>query len=122
MKSIFSSVFLKFQKKKDKLNIFFSHLVVITIILFAVFPFYWIIVCTLKSQKQLYTRTPNFFPWPLTLNHYLIALKNPRFMLPFRNSFLIAILASIVVVLIASFGAYSLARYKYNLTFANRKN
>lgn len=113
MKSVFSSGFLKFQKGVGKLNIFFSHLIVIIIILFAVFPFYWTIVCTLKGQKQLYTRTPNLFPWPLTFDRFLIVLKNPRFILPFRNSFLIAIIASILVVLIASFGAYSLARYKY---------
>ena len=96
-----------------KVNLGLSHFVIIVILVFSTFPFYWTLVCTLKTSSQLYTRTPNFFPWPLTLRNLAYAFANPKFLIPFRNSVLMGILTAIIVVVLASLGGYSLARYKY---------
>src|SRR5260370_21141594 len=44
-------------------------------LVFALFPFYWIAITSLKSNQELYTRkvTPLIVPYP-TLKHYLALL------------------------------------------------
>src|SRR6202011_4632315 len=66
------------------------HVAVLAILTFAVFPFYWAVVSTLKPTTELYTLTPTFLPNTWTLDNYLWATNQDTFLLTLRNSVIVA--------------------------------
>lgn len=89
------------------------HLAVLLILLFAVFPFYWAVVSTLKPSTELYTLTPAFIPQTWTLDNYVWALNQDTFILTLRNSVFVACTTAVVSVVITSMMGYSLARLRF---------
>jgi multiple sugar transport system permease protein len=89
------------------------HLAVWLILLFAVFPFYWALVSTLKPTTELYTLTPTFLPQTWTLDNFVWATSQDTFLLTLRNSVLVAVSTAVVSVIITSMMGYSLARIRF---------
>ena len=89
------------------------HVAVLVILMFAVFPFYWAVVSTLKPTTELYTLTPTFLPITWTLDNYLWAISQDTFLLTLRNSVIVACSTAIVSVVITSMMGYSLARLRF---------
>lgn len=93
----------------------FTHAVIWLFLAFAIFPFYWAIVSTLKPFDQLYTLTPTFWPQHATLANYRALLHQGVFTQTLRNSLIVSIITPIVSIIITSMTAYSLARFRYRL-------
>lgn len=89
------------------------HIAVIALLVFAVFPFYWALVSTLKPSTQLYTQTPTFLPQTWTLENYLWAFSQDTFIGTMKNSVIVAVLTPIFSVVLTSMMGYSLARFQY---------
>ena len=107
------NTFLQSQKRLNFISGFFSHFILIIFSIWIIFPFYWILVSTLKTQGDLFSRVPIFFTIKLTFVNYLKVFNDPEFMIPFRNSIIFGVVTSLIVVIVASIGAYSLAKIKY---------
>jgi multiple sugar transport system permease protein len=89
------------------------HIAVWVILLFAIFPFYWALVSTLKPSTELYTLTPTFLPITWTGDNYLWAISQDTFVLTLKNSVVVGIITSLVSVTLTSMMGYSLARMHY---------
>jgi len=89
------------------------HIAVWGILLFAIFPFYWALVSTLKPSTELYTLTPTFLPITWTGDNYLWAISQDTFVLTLKNSVVVGIITSLVSVTLTSMMGYSLARMHY---------
>jgi len=82
-------------------------------LLFAMFPFYWLFVTSIKTEKEVYSFPVDYFPKRPTLINYVNVWMNSRFPRYFLNSGVVALVSSVTVTFIAIFGAYSLARYNF---------
>jgi len=82
-------------------------------LLFAMFPFYWLFVTSIKTEKEVYSFPVDYFPKRPTLINYVNVWMNSRFPRYFLNSGTVALVSSVIVTFIAIFGAYSLARYNF---------
>jgi len=81
--------------------------------LLAVAPIMWGFLSSLKRQVNVVLYPPQWFPNPLTLEHYWILLTErgiPRF---FLNSAVLAVGTILLVLTVAAPGAYAAARYKF---------
>jgi multiple sugar transport system permease protein len=85
-------------------------LAIIAIIIFCLFPFYWLINVSLKTGDQL--SSASVFPREPTLSNYESIFRNSDFTNGLRNSAIVAFTTTILALVIGSFCAYALARLK----------
>lgn len=88
------------------------HVVVLTGALFFSFPFYWLIITSLKTDAQLFIWPPALIPSPVELKHYGEALQAVPLVRYFGNSLYLAVLNVVGVLISCSLVAYAFARYK----------
>jgi multiple sugar transport system permease protein len=84
-----------------------------TIVLAVVFPLIWMIVTSVKPQAELFSIPPTLMPETTTFEHYRRLLTDTPFPQFFRNSMILAVTTTVVVVMLGTLGAYSLVRFKY---------
>ncbi|MCC6457794.1 MAG: ABC transporter permease subunit [Caldilineaceae bacterium] len=80
---------------------------------FVLFPFYWILITSFKSDLQISQRTSIFWPGPWTTEQFYSLFYEQPFTVWFTNSTIVAISTTALSVLIAALGAYALARLKF---------
>ena len=82
-------------------------------LLFILFPFYWCINTSLKSQKEIVSRTVNYWPASASFDNYVRAWKNVGFSKYFLNSVIIAVTVMLCIIIIAILMAYAMTRFKF---------
>jgi raffinose/stachyose/melibiose transport system permease protein len=79
-----------------------------------IYPFFWVIVNSFKEKRYIRSDT---FALPLgemfTLDNYHTAFERVDILGAYRNSLIISITVTAVVVLLAGFAAYAMARYRF---------
>lgn len=83
------------------------------LILVAAFPLLWMISTSLKPESELFVYPPTFLPAKPTFEHFRRLLFETPFLVYFRNSVLVALGTVALVMVVATLGAYSLARFRY---------
>lgn len=83
---------------------------VFAVMAFSLVPFYWLINTSLKAGASL--GAGELFPSDPTLENYAVALQDADFLLSLRNSVIVAVSATTVAMVFASFAAYALARLR----------
>src|SRR5262245_38766823 len=78
------------------------------LVVFALFPCYWMLVSSLRPQQELFTVPPRLLPGTLTIHWYEVVLSATRMPRYFLNSAVISTASMIVSLAIATLGAYSL--------------
>ncbi|MBC7109040.1 MAG: carbohydrate ABC transporter permease [Methanomassiliicoccales archaeon] len=83
-------------------------------ILFASFPFYWMLLTSFKSDIELYNlRTNPFIIIKPTLQHYSYLFAHTNFVRWLLNTFLVCSISTLFSVLISTFAGYALARLRF---------
>jgi multiple sugar transport system permease protein len=77
------------------------------------FPLYWIVITSLKPQKDIFSFPLKYWPTHLTFENYVNVFKISKFHIYIGNSLLVSIISASIVLIIAILGAYVLARYKF---------
>jgi multiple sugar transport system permease protein len=85
-------------------------IVIAAIVVFCLFPFYWLINISLKTGNDLLSSS--LFPPNPTLDNYRSIFKNPDFTKALRNSAVVALSTTVLALMVGSFCAYALARLK----------
>ena len=75
------------------------------------FPIYWMLVASVTPEARLFEARP-LFPAAITLDHYRALFDARDFLIPIRNSLIVAALTTTVVVPVAALCAYALARMR----------
>ena len=89
----------------------FRYFVLLIAVLVAVFPYIWVLMSSLKPDRQLMTIPPSFSFTP-TLKYYQLILKDE--LLPhLYNTVIIAFISTTIAVAISSLAGYGLTRFKY---------
>jgi multiple sugar transport system permease protein len=82
------------------------------------FPFYWMVSSSFKSQAEIGGREPTYIPSELRLDAYqeLFDPNNPNYQnfgRAIRNSIILAVPTSLIAVILSTLGAYSIARLRF---------
>ncbi len=91
------------------------HVLLVPFLIFALFPFYHMLLTSLKQDRELYDR----FAVPLaikqgpTLEHYTKLLRETEFLTWTKNSLMVTVLATTASVIIGTVAAYALSRLKF---------
>jgi multiple sugar transport system permease protein len=88
---------------------------VLAIIVFCLFPFYWLINVSLKTGSDL--SESSLFPPNPTLDNYDSIFKNGDFTSALRNSVIVTSITTLLALIVGSFAAYALARLRFPRKF-----
>jgi len=77
------------------------------------FPFYWMIASSMKNLTELFGRDPTFFPSRIHLEAYRLLFLEMDFGRNVANTALVATFTSLLAVIMASLGAYAVARLRF---------
>jgi multiple sugar transport system permease protein len=77
-----------------------------------VFPVYWLVLTSLKQQRDFFTSPPIFFTSNLTLEHYRAVLGDPLNRRYFVNTSIVAVATTVFATLAGTLAAYTLARIR----------
>jgi trehalose/maltose transport system permease protein len=88
----------------------YMWLAVAAIVVFCLFPFYWLINISLKTGPDL--SSSSVYPPHPTLDNYQSIFQNSDFTHALRNSAIVASVTTVLALIVGSFCAYSLARLR----------
>ncbi|MBP1990630.1 carbohydrate ABC transporter permease [Paenibacillus eucommiae] len=94
------------------------YICAVLISLFAVSPFLWMIITSLKSQTEIYSNPVSYFPKQINLEGYKGMLNpnadsNLNFMKWFYNTTIVSLLTTVFSIVISALGGYSMSRFRY---------
>jgi multiple sugar transport system permease protein len=83
----------------------------------AMFPFYWVLTTSIKYSRDHFVRPPILVPTDVTLDHYKflfqLGVRSTIDIGPYlKNSFIIAFMNMVIVVVLSVPAAYAFARYR----------
>ena len=82
-----------------------------TLLAALLFPMYWMVAASLTAEARLFD-APSLVPLALSLDHYRALFDERDFLIPIRNSLVVAGAATLVAVPVAVICAYALARLR----------
>ena len=88
---------------------FITYAILIIIALSCIFPVFWMVSCSLKTQEEVFTKM-NLFPEKWYIANYAIAWVKANFGNYFLNSAIYTVTGVIGVVFLSSLAAYGFAR------------
>lgn len=90
-----------------------AYAVLVTLLVLVVFPFYWMIVTSFKSEDQMRSLTSMFWPQPFAVENYDQLVKKTEFVSWYGNIIIVSVSSTLVAISIGTLGAYALARLKF---------
>lgn len=84
--------------------------VILGILVFTIFPIYWMIVTSLKPTGMIMTYPP-VFRFGLTFDHYKYVFENADFLHYIKNTLIATIGSVFIVIVCGTLASYSFARY-----------
>jgi ABC-type glycerol-3-phosphate transport system permease component len=101
---------------RKKVSIIISYLILIVMSIFVLFPFLWIFITSLKSDKDMFAIPPVWIPNPITLKNYADVLKEGDFQSYMKNSLVVAIVSTALAMIIGTPSAYGFAKYRFKFS------
>lgn len=86
------------------------YALILLVVGFFFFPIFWMLLTSIKPEEAIMVSPPRFFFEP-TLENYRHALVDKNFLFFIKNTLIISVLSTAIVVAIGSLAAYSFARY-----------
>lgn len=91
----------------------FGLIFLVICLIVALFPIYWMINTSFKTDYEIYGKTPTLYPHQFSLAAYQHLLTKTNFLSGMRNSLIVSSIVSLFSIFIAYPTAYTLARIKF---------
>jgi multiple sugar transport system permease protein len=101
------------RSQRERLGVVLRMLLLLPLLFFVLFPFYWIIITSFKTDLQIQQYSSIFWPNPWTIEQFQTLLTKTPYLLWFRNTVFVATTSTAVSVALAALAGYALARLKF---------
>ena len=101
------------KRKHPFKRVFLLILPLALILAFLLFPYYWTLVTSLKPSQELYSARVIYWPAQPTLNAYAQLFGQFNFLKPMWNSFVVAMITTVLSLTVSMLAAYSFSRFRY---------
>jgi multiple sugar transport system permease protein len=99
--------------QRAQLGVVARSLAILPLLFFVLFPFYWIIITSFKTDLQIQQYASIFWPEPWTLEQFKTLLQKTPYLTWFRNTVIVATSSTVLSVALAALAGYALARLKF---------
>jgi multiple sugar transport system permease protein len=97
-------------EQREKIQMSLRMLALVPIMIFVLFPFYWVFVTSFKTTPQISARTSIFWPDPVTFEQFRSLLQDTPFLVWFGNSILVGVVSTAISVVFAALAAALIVR------------
>lgn len=97
---------------KEKRRAFINSVIAAIIAIAFLFPIYWLVQISFKSDAETFGKVLSYFPREFTVQPWLENLRDATFLLSLRNSFINAFLTMGIALLLGVPAAYGMGRFK----------
>lgn len=101
------------KKRKVPVGRILFWIVVGIIIVYLLFPFYWVVKTSLTPDAHLYDTPVQYFPTNPTLDHYGNVFANGNFVKALLNSTIVGASVTVLSLAIGASAAYAIARFAF---------
>jgi trehalose/maltose transport system permease protein len=88
-------------------------MLIVFIFVYMLFPFYWALNSSLKTEAELQKTPATFWPDNPTMINYKAVFQNDKFTRGLLNSTIVATSATVLCLLTGSFGAFALGKLRF---------
>ena len=99
--------------QRERLGTWMRLLLLLPLLLFVLFPFYWIFITSFKTDLQIQQFASIYWPRPWTFQQVRDLLFDTPFLIWFRNTVIVATVSTAISVVLSALAAYALARFKF---------
>lgn len=92
---------------------FAKYAVLFVILLFLLFPVYWMLVTSLKTNVESYRLTPTLWPEAISLDGYRTLIADGKFLIYYKNNIIVSAMAAVIICFISVFAGYALSRFHF---------
>lgn len=103
------------KKSRQRLRLGLLYLALVPYLLFLLFPFYWALITSVKTNRELYdlSMNPLWVQKGPTLQHYAYLFQKTLFLRWFTNTLLVSGLVTVFTISTTIPAAYSLTRFRF---------
>lgn len=99
--------------KEKTFRVLFLYLPIMLFLIFLLFPFYWMLVTSLKTSQEIRMLPIVYFPSSPSLDSYRYLFEQFNFLHPLRNSLYVAVLTTIISLTVSTLAAYAFSRFRF---------
>ena len=81
--------------------------------LFLLFPVYWMMVTSLKTNAESYRIIPSLWPEALNTDGYRALFEDGKFLVYYKNNLLVSAMAAALICFVSLFAGYALSRFHF---------
>lgn len=101
------------QRRSDRFFSILTYAIIISVIIFSLFPIVWTFLTSLKIEKDIVTTTLQYIPRAITFDNYVAIWNRSGYPRLIGNSAVVATLTLIICMIIGTLAAYSFSRYRF---------
>lgn len=101
------------KKRAERWSAFGRGIALTILLIFILFPFYWIVITAFKGNLQIGQRENLYWPAPWTTEQFYRLFYEEPFFVWFQNSLIVSVTTTFVAVVLAAMGGYALARLRF---------
>jgi multiple sugar transport system permease protein len=101
------------RRRRSRRNSLILYLILAVFVVIVTFPFYYMVLTSLRTPHDVYQRTGMLTPRNLTAQNYTYVIRKTDFLIWVRNSIVVAIGSTFLSLVVSVLAAYSLARLHY---------
>ncbi|MCI9162961.1 MAG: carbohydrate ABC transporter permease [Lachnospiraceae bacterium] len=100
-------------KGKKKIWTMAEYLILAVILLFLLFPLYWVLMTSFKTNMEAYRFPPTMVPEAPNVNSYIsLFTEDNFFFIYYKNNFIVSGITAAVTLVLAVMSGYALSRFK----------
>ena len=90
-----------------------TYIFIIALAILVIFPFYWMIITSLKTFKEVTREQQTFFPEVVMWSNYVFVFQHFNFFTYMKNTIIVAIFSTIGTLLTTIFAAFAFSRLQF---------
>ncbi len=92
---------------------FFTYLFLVVMAIIVLFPFYWMIISSLKTIEEYRWTNPSFWPQTVMLSNYATAFDTANLGRLFMNTLYVGVVSTLLSLVITVLSAFAFARLEF---------
>ena len=95
-----------------KLRLVAIYFFALMLLVWTLFPIYWLAISSLKPTREIIGRIPTFWPGKIIFDHYAWILTNSAFMRSLLNSIYVSGGSTLITIFVSLLAGYAIGRQK----------
>jgi multiple sugar transport system permease protein len=101
------------RRQRQILTLGLQWLLMLPLLAFVLFPFYWVVITSFKTNLQIQQFRSIFWPEPWTIEQFRTLLFETPYLDWFKNTVIVATATTVLSVSLAALAGYALARLRF---------